>query len=87
MTYRLDRNGIPILDSPRESHFRERCHPALHQWIKDPLREETYDSDYDSIYGLTTTLTTTPLICKVCGATDVDERARSVEDFPGRRRR
>lgn len=85
---RLDKNGIPILDPPGQNHLKAaRCHPALHQWVKDSSRDEEFDHDHDYIYGITTTVTTKPLVCARCGATDEDRVVRSTEDYPGARRK
>lgn len=75
MTRRLDRNGIPILDPPRNG-LRTRCHPAMHRWVRDEMREEAFDVDNDPAYGVKT-LTTVALVCAVCGAMDSETQVRA----------
>lgn len=84
MAPKLDRNGIPVLDPPGQNHLKTaRCHPALHEWVRDRAKPDDFDSDYDWVYGITTTVTTIPLVCARCGATDEDKVVRSREDYPG----
>ncbi len=68
---RIDKNGFPVFDDPKANTYKKPCHPSMHVWCRDHMREERVEWTPVDINS-TVEGRYTPIICRRCNKEDVE---------------